>query len=72
PMGMLLAVPLTMILKIAFENTTDLRWIAVLLDANPSTGPSVKKPRETDVPVVAATPTDVRRGPQAPTHTPVV
>ena len=72
PMGMLLAVPLTMTLKIAFENTTDLRWIAVLLDANPSTGPSVKKPRETDVPVVAATPTDVRRGPQAPTHTPVV
>lgn len=31
PMGMLLSVPLTMILKIALENTDDLRWVAVLL-----------------------------------------
>ena len=36
PMGLLLAVPITMSLKIAFENTDDLRWIAVLLDANPA------------------------------------
>ncbi len=35
PMGLLLAVPITMTFKIAFENTDDLRWIAVLLDANP-------------------------------------
>lgn len=31
PLGMLLSVPLTMVLKIALENTDDLRWIAVLL-----------------------------------------
>lgn len=31
PLGMLLSVPLTMVVKIAFENTDDLRWIAVLL-----------------------------------------
>jgi predicted PurR-regulated permease PerM len=36
PMGMLLSVPLTMVMKIALENTEDLRWIAVMLDANPS------------------------------------
>jgi len=31
PIGALLSVPLTMILKIVLENTPDLRWIAVLL-----------------------------------------
>ncbi|MEM1125538.1 MAG: AI-2E family transporter [Bacteroidota bacterium] len=31
PIGMLLAVPLTMVLKIAFESNAELRWIAVLL-----------------------------------------
>lgn len=31
--GMLLSVPLTMILKILFENTDDLKWIAILLDS---------------------------------------
>ena len=30
--GMLLSVPLTMIIKILFENTDDLRWISVMLD----------------------------------------
>jgi predicted PurR-regulated permease PerM len=30
--GMLLSVPLTMIIKILFENTDDLRWIAIMLD----------------------------------------
>jgi hypothetical protein len=30
---MLLSVPLTMIVKIMLENTEDLRWVAVLLDA---------------------------------------
>ena len=36
PMGMLLSVPLTVILKIMLENTEDLRWVAVLL------GPAAK------------------------------
>ncbi len=33
PIGMFLSVPLTMIVKIMLENTEDLRWVAVLLDA---------------------------------------
>lgn len=33
PVGMLLSVPLTMIVKIMLENTEDLRWVGVLLDA---------------------------------------
>ena len=35
PLGALLAVPLTMVLKIGIENTPDLRWIAILLDKSP-------------------------------------
>jgi len=35
PVGALLAVPLTMILKIMLENSPDLRWVAVLLDKAP-------------------------------------
>lgn len=35
PVGALLSVPLTMVLKIAMENVPDLRWIAVLLDQVP-------------------------------------
>jgi hypothetical protein len=38
---MLLSVPLTMILKIMLENTDDLRWIAILLDAHPPAPESV-------------------------------
>lgn len=38
PMGALLSVPLTVIVKIWLENTTDLRWVAVLLDKNPPPG----------------------------------
>ncbi|MCP3980690.1 MAG: AI-2E family transporter [bacterium] len=43
PVGMLLSVPLTMILKIMLENTEDLRWIAVLLDASPRSRSSSKR-----------------------------
>ena len=35
PLGMLLAVPLTMIVKIMLENTEDFRWAAILLDKAP-------------------------------------
>jgi predicted PurR-regulated permease PerM len=38
PVGMLLSVPITMIIKIMLENSQDLRWIAVLLDASPKPG----------------------------------
>lgn len=57
PMGMLLAVPLTMSLKISLENTKDLRWIAVLLDANPAR--VVVKPSPTKAAAVSAAPSDV-------------
>lgn len=35
PVGALLAVPLTMVVKIAMEHVPDLRWIAVLMDRHP-------------------------------------
>ena len=35
PVGGLLAVPLTMVVKIMLENTEDLRWVAILLDKEP-------------------------------------
>ena len=33
PVGMLLSVPLTMMIKIALENSDDLRWVALMLDS---------------------------------------
>lgn len=42
PAGMLLAVPLTMILKISLENTTDFRWIGQLLSARPPIAPGAR------------------------------
>jgi predicted PurR-regulated permease PerM len=39
PVGMILSVPLTMIIKIILENTRDLRWVAVLLAARPAPAP---------------------------------
>ncbi len=36
PVGMLLSVPLTMVLKILLENIEDFRWLAVLLGPNPT------------------------------------
>jgi predicted PurR-regulated permease PerM len=40
PVGMLLSVPLTMVLKIALENTENFRWVAVMLETNPSVAAS--------------------------------
>lgn len=33
PIGMLLSVPITMLIKILLENSDDLRWVAILMDA---------------------------------------
>lgn len=44
PVGALLSVPLTMVLKIVLQNVPDLRWIAVLLDKKAPT-----ELRDTDV-----------------------
>jgi AI-2 transport protein TqsA len=41
PVGALLAVPLTMVAKIAFQNTKDLRWIALLLDKQAPPDPAL-------------------------------
>jgi len=38
PVGMLLSVPLTMILKIAFESNEETRWLAVMLGSDPAGG----------------------------------
>ena len=37
--GMLLSVPLTMVVKILLQNSTEWRWIAVLLDKSPESAP---------------------------------
>ena len=46
PVGALLAVPLTMVVKIMLENTEDLRWMAILLDKTP---PQVTPSFEADI-----------------------
>jgi predicted PurR-regulated permease PerM len=43
PLGALLSVPLTVVVKIWLENTPDLRWVAILLDKSP--------PKPVEVPV---------------------
>jgi AI-2 transport protein TqsA len=40
PVGMLLSVPLTVVLRIALEYTPDLRWLAVLLGTQPPEEPA--------------------------------
>ena len=45
----MLAVPLTMVVKIMLENTVDLRWLAILLDKSPpqtAVGTGVPDPPE--------------------------
>lgn len=45
PLGALLSVPLTMIVKIWLENTEDLRWVALLLDKQARDGGAPAPPR---------------------------
>ncbi|MDE2874925.1 MAG: AI-2E family transporter [Gemmatimonadota bacterium] len=40
PVGAVLSVPLTMVVKIMLENTKDLQWVAVLLDKAPAAEPT--------------------------------
>ncbi|HSH74100.1 MAG TPA: AI-2E family transporter [Longimicrobiales bacterium] len=40
PLGALLSVPLTVVVKIWLENTQDLKWVAILLDKSPPTAPA--------------------------------
>ncbi|MYG80244.1 MAG: AI-2E family transporter, partial [Gemmatimonadetes bacterium] len=44
PLGALLSVPLTMVVKIMLENTPDLRWMAVLLGKTPPPEPDPGEP----------------------------
>jgi len=44
PIGALLSVPLTMIVKIFLENSPDLKWIAILLDKAPPAAPAPAGP----------------------------
>ena len=41
PVGALLSVPLTMVLKILLENTERLKWVALLMERNPRRAPGV-------------------------------
>lgn len=59
PMGMVLAVPLTMSVKILLENTHDFRWVAVLLGNDPN-------------PTVPAAPESIVSGPDMAAETPGV
>lgn len=48
PLGALLSVPLTVVVKIWLENTRDLRWVAVLLDKAPPAPASASGGAPTD------------------------
>jgi predicted PurR-regulated permease PerM len=46
PVGMILSVPLTIIVKIMLENTEDLRWVAVILGSSAQAPAPASKPAE--------------------------
>ncbi len=48
PVGMLLSVPLTMIIKIVLESSEDLRWVAVMLDSGRAAQARLKEFEPTD------------------------
>ena len=56
PVGALLAVPLTMVVKIMLENTEDLRWVAILLDKSPPQALGAIGPRAPSSPDSPASP----------------
>lgn len=53
-LGMILSVPLTVSLKILFENTEDLRWVAALLDRRPREPVEPPAPEPAEPPAPAA------------------
>jgi predicted PurR-regulated permease PerM len=44
PVGMLLSVPLTMIIKILLESSDELRWVAIMLDSGRAAAARLKEP----------------------------
>ena len=73
PVGALLSVPLTMVVKIFLENTRDLRWVAVLLDKKAPDQPSVVPMMAPAEPVSASRPpASPAPGGGEPTSTPAV
>lgn len=49
PVGMFLAVPLTMLVKVMLDNSSDLRWISALMGkGGGDSGSSKKEPLETE------------------------
>jgi len=64
PLGMLLAVPITMMLKVVLDGSDEFRWISIAISANHAPATVVKKLLET-VPPQEATPA---ADPGPPTH----
>ena len=62
---------LTMVVKIALENTEDLRWVAVMLDANPGArAREAATAPDSAATAATAAPTDALHDRPAPPHTP--
>lgn len=51
PIGMLLSVPLTMVVKIAMESKEETQWVAILLGSDPGESPQEEEPLETPEPL---------------------
>jgi predicted PurR-regulated permease PerM len=53
PVGMLLSVPLTMVVKIAMEAKEETKWVAILLGSDPGEAPRSEATPVTDMPLEA-------------------